>query len=52
VAKARLYIALVREILGDDAVRPTRLRIGASGLPNDIEAVLGGADTATPGTGY
>jgi deoxyribose-phosphate aldolase len=41
VADAAVYIALVREILGDAALTPTRLRFGASGLLDDIEAVLG-----------
>ncbi len=40
VADAAVYIALVREILGADAVGPQRLRFGASGLLADIEAVL------------
>jgi deoxyribose-phosphate aldolase len=52
VADAGIYIALVREILGDNAVSPARFRIGASGLLNDIEAVLGGGSAAAPGTGY
>jgi len=43
VADAAVYIALVREILGAAAVGPQRCRIGASGLLDDIEAVLGGA---------
>ena len=42
VADAAVYIALVREILGADAVGPQRLRFGASGLLGDIEAVLAG----------
>lgn len=42
VPDAAVYIALVREILGAAAVGPRRLRIGASGLLDDIEAVLGG----------
>jgi deoxyribose-phosphate aldolase len=45
VADAAIYIALVRETLGEDAVSPARFRIGASGLLNDIETVLGGAAT-------
>lgn len=40
VADAGLYIALVQQAFG--AVTPQRFRIGASGLLNDIEAVLGG----------
>ena len=42
VADAAVYIALVREILGDAAVTPQRLRFGASGLLGDITAVLQG----------
>ena len=49
VADATVYIALTREHLGE--VTPARFRIGASGLLNDIEAVLGGG-TAAPGQGY
>ena len=43
VADATVYIGLVREILGNAAVTPARLRFGASGLLNDIEALLSGA---------
>jgi deoxyribose-phosphate aldolase len=46
VADAAIYIALVREVLGDAALTPQRLRIGASGLLDDIEAVLDGAAAA------
>ena len=49
VADAAIYIGLLREIIGDEAVTPARFRIGASGLLNDIEAVLGGG-AAPPGT--
>jgi deoxyribose-phosphate aldolase len=42
VADAQAYMALVREVLGDTALSPQRFRIGASGLLDDIEAVLGG----------
>lgn len=52
VADATVYIDLVREILGPQAVGPKRFRLGASGLLNDIEAVLGGTAPAAPGTGY
>lgn len=41
VADAQGYMALVGEILGDTALSPLRLRIGASSLLDDIEAVLG-----------
>ncbi len=53
VADAAAYIALTAEHLG--AVTPQRFRIGASGLLNDIEAVLGGdaaAGRAAPAAGY
>jgi deoxyribose-phosphate aldolase len=40
VADAAVYIALVRELLGESALTPARLRFGASGLLADIEAVL------------
>jgi deoxyribose-phosphate aldolase len=52
VADAALYIGLVRQTLGDAAVGPQRLRLGASGLLNDIEAVLGGGATPPPAAGY
>jgi deoxyribose-phosphate aldolase len=42
VANAQTYLVLVREILGDTALSPQRFRIGASGLLDDIEAVLTG----------
>lgn len=42
VADAQTYLVLVREILGDTALSPQRFRIGASGLLDDIEAVLTG----------
>jgi deoxyribose-phosphate aldolase len=50
VADAALYIALTAEHLG--TVTPQRFRIGASGLLNDIEAVLGGGSVpaAAPGS--
>lgn len=52
VADAALYAGLVREILGPSALNPKRFRIGASGLLNDIEAVLGGGDAPAPAAGY
>jgi deoxyribose-phosphate aldolase len=49
VTDAALYIAITAEHLGD--VTPRRFRIGASGLLNDIEAVLGGTSApAAPGS--
>ncbi len=50
VADAAVYINLVRQILGDAALTPQRLRFGASALLGDIEAVLRGRAT-TPGAG-
>ena len=41
VRDAAVYIGLVREILGPDALVPSRFRIGASALLDDVEAVLG-----------
>lgn len=46
VAELPPYLALVERELGADALQPRRLRIGASSLLDDIEAVLGG--TAGP----
>ena len=47
VADAALYIDLVREILGQSALTPQRLRFGASGLLDGIEAVLGGTGSGS-----
>ena len=49
VADAAAYIALVRQILGEAALTPARLRFGASGLLSDIEAVLAGQGAGKPG---
>ena len=47
VTDAVNYIALSRQVLGDTAVGPARLRFGASGLLADLETVLGfGAGTS------
>ena len=48
VADAMAYFALVEQILGAPALGPQRFRIGASGLLNDIEGVLGGRAVPTP----
>lgn len=40
VADAQVYLQLTSSILGGGALVPQRLRFGASGLLNDIEAVL------------
>ena len=53
VADAGVYIELVRELLGEAALTPQRLRFGASGLLGDIARVLSGqgeGNTAAPGT--
>jgi deoxyribose-phosphate aldolase len=48
VADAALYLGLVAELLGAAACSPARFRIGASGLLDDIEAVLRGDAPAAP----
>ncbi len=52
VADAALYIALTVQHLGAGAVTAERFRIGASGLLNDIEAVLGGSAATGPAASY
>ncbi|MBI2750579.1 MAG: deoxyribose-phosphate aldolase [Burkholderiales bacterium] len=52
VQEAKGYLELVADILGADALNPQRLRFGASGLLNDIEAVLSGKTSVTGGSGY
>jgi deoxyribose-phosphate aldolase len=52
VADAARYMALVAEILGADALNPQRFRIGASGLLDDIHAVLGGGRAGAGQGGY
>ncbi|WP_409866419.1 deoxyribose-phosphate aldolase [Roseateles sp.] len=53
VADARRYLELAAEVLGEGALNPQRLRFGASGLLNDIVAVLEGRDKAIPAaSGY
>lgn len=49
VADAKVYLQLAAELLGPEALTARRFRFGASGLLNDIEAVLGG-QTASPTT--
>jgi deoxyribose-phosphate aldolase len=46
VADAAAYIALTAQHLGAAAVTPARFRIGASGLLDDIEAMLAGRSAA------
>lgn len=45
VADAQVYIDLVESILGPQALRPERFRIGASGLLSDVQRVLGDRST-------
>lgn len=52
VADAGVYLDLVERILGPQALGPARFRIGASGLWNDIAALLGGRGPAAPARGY
>lgn len=52
VADAAGYIALVRGMLGPQALGPQRLRFGASGLLADIERILAGGTAATSPSGY
>ena len=52
VADAAVYMQLTAELLGEGAVTPARFRIGASGLLNDIEAVLSGAARPAAGNTY
>jgi deoxyribose-phosphate aldolase len=52
VADAGVYIQLTTDILGADAAVPARFRIGASGVLNDIEAVLSGAQRPAAGSTY
>jgi deoxyribose-phosphate aldolase len=53
VADLLPYVDLVARMLGEAALQPKRLRIGASSLLDDIEAVLGGAaPPAVPAQGY
>lgn len=52
VADAALYLKLVTDHLGAEAAGPARFRIGASGLLDDIEAVLSGQAAPVAGSGY
>ncbi len=52
VADAALYIQLTSDLLGPAAITRARFRIGASGLLNDIEAVLSGAQRPAAGSTY
>lgn len=52
VAEAQLYLERVAANLGASALTPSRLRFGASGLLNDIEAVLAGSAPAPASSAY
>lgn len=52
VVDAAGYIVQAEAALGAAALNPQRLRFGASGLLNDIEAVLSGAESATVTAAY
>ena len=52
VADAAIYIGLTAEKLGRQALNPQRLRFGASGLLNDIEAVLAGQTSSVQSSAY
>ena len=52
VADAQVYLELAADKLGAASLNPRRLRFGASGLLNDIEAVLGGTAAPVPSQGY
>jgi deoxyribose-phosphate aldolase len=51
VADAGIYAELVREHLGPAALHPSRFRIGASGLLDDVEAVLASTARTARSTG-
>ena len=51
-AAAGEYLALADRIMGPDWVDPWHFRFGASGLLNDLLAVLGDGDRPTPEQGY
>jgi deoxyribose-phosphate aldolase len=50
VQDAKVYLELVASQLGDAALTSKRFRFGASGLLNDIEAVLGGQASSNSNT--
>jgi len=52
VADAQVYLRLVEAKLGAAAINARRFRFGASGLLNDIEAVLSGKASATTASTY
>lgn len=52
VADAGLYLRLADTIMGEDWVIPSTFRFGASGLLDDILAVLSGERSSAPASGY
>jgi deoxyribose-phosphate aldolase len=52
VQDAKVYLELIADTLGDAALTASRFRFGASGLLNDIEAVLGGQTSAPTSSAY
>lgn len=52
VADATAYLSLAADTLGADGLTPQRFRFGASGLLNDIEAVLAGQASAPSSGNY
>lgn len=52
VAEVAVYLDLIEAVLGAQALTPRHLRIGASALLADIEAVLGGRAATTGAPGY
>ncbi|MUZ57744.1 deoxyribose-phosphate aldolase [Agrobacterium vitis] len=52
VKDASLYFRHASAIMGDDWVMPSTFRFGASGLLNDILAILSGEKSSAPASGY
>lgn len=52
VSQAKVYVDLADRIMGPAYVRPATFRIGASGLLDDIIAVLGEGAGIQPGSAY
>jgi len=52
VVDTQVYLDLVESRLGAAAINARRFRFGASGLLNDIEAVLSGTVAAAPASAY
>lgn len=52
VADAALYLSLAETIMAPDWAMPSTFRFGASGLLDDILAVLGGAQSSAAASGY